>query len=740
MRVPTSVPADGPTRHRPCQILTARCTSMDGDRRRPKPSNRARTLKTRPNVVHQPPRNQVPILSHIRRSIGLTQAAAVLLATVLIGFLFSALQLSFSLVAERDDAIALTRDILDLTEAAATRAAWTLDPNLATDVVASAMTISGVQRAAIADEQGNTLAAADVPTNHPGTVATWLIGTYFREVLGGERQLFATERGTRRLVGVVSVVLTPTHILNNLFQLATGIVITTLVEAFLIGLILLWISSRIVTSPLRSIARTISEIDPQRPEDMSIAVPQQHQRNELGHLLEHTNGMLERLAASQYQLRHLATRDPLTNLPNRALIRDRLASALARAERNDNLVAVLFLDLDRFKNINDTLGHDAGDKLLVAVADRLRDTIRANDSAGRLGGDEFLVVLEDIHELDDVAHTVSRIDDSLSTTITIDSQSVRTTASIGIAVYPDDGRDPGTLMSHADLAMYKAKGGGTRWHFFTRELSTRVEERLRLETGLDGALDRGEFVLHYQPQCDARTGAVAGCEVLVRWRHRGSLREAGEFIWIAEETGFIIDIGNWVLDEVCRQIEDWQTRYEPVPISINVSAGQLHEIAFVSRVLDTAKEHGTDPALIKFEITETVLIEDFDRSITLLARLRETGVGISMDDFGTGYSSLSYLTRLPVNSLKIDRSFISGRRRSTVVLNTILAMAKALQIQTVAEGVETEEQRHHLVSEGCDLLQGYLFSDPVPANEFERRFLKASATSRNATAVDPRGA
>lgn len=284
------------------------------------------------------------------------------------------------------------------------------------------------------------------------------------------------------------------------------------------------------------------------------------------------------------------------------------------------------------------------------------------------------------------------------------------------------------LMRHADLAMYNAKGsGGSRWDFFAKEMSERTESRLRLESALNHALDRNELSLLFQPKIAARGGHLAGCEALLRWRHDGESIAAGRFIGIAEDTGIIVDIGNWVLQQACSRIRHWTRQFGPTSIAVNVSARQLRERDFVPNVLATIERYEIDPHLLEVEITETVLIDELDRNFALLEQLREVGITVSIDDFGTGYSSLSYLTRLPVDALKIDQSFVSGSQRSDAILNMIIAMAKALNLKTVAEGVETEAQRNWLFAEGCDMLQGYLISKPIPVEEFEEKFLRAAS-------------
>jgi Amt family ammonium transporter len=429
--------------------------------------------------------------------------------------------------------------------------------------------------------------------------------------------------------------------------------------------------------------------------------------------------------ATEDEIRHQALHDPLTGLPNRVLFADRLGHALARLRRSEGAVGVLFLDLDHFKLVNDSLGHQAGDDLLVAVAPRLRQIVRPADTVARFGGDEFGILLEDIESERDAAEVAERVAAAFARPFLVEGSEHFVTASVGIAIASAATGAPEELIRDADAAMYRAKERGrARYELFDEIMRARAVGRLRVENELRRALERDELCLHYQPVVSVRDGAVTGFEALLRWNHpeRGLVGPL-EFIWVAEEGGLIDQIGRWVLTEACRQAAAWQAMRPdgpPIGLSVNLSARQVAQRdlpEFVAGVLD---ETGLEPACLSLEITESVLLEESDAPAAVLRSLRATGARLVLDDFGTGYSSLGYLKRLQLDALKVDRSFVDGLgsgQEETAIVEAIVGMAKALGLGVVAEGVETEEQLAELRRLGCDGAQGYWFARPMPPGE-----------------------
>ncbi len=429
---------------------------------------------------------------------------------------------------------------------------------------------------------------------------------------------------------------------------------------------------------------------------------------------------------AEERVRHLVNYDELTALPNRSMFHQRADHALAQARRNAKALALLFIDLDRFKNINDTLGHDAGDRVLKDVADRLRGCLRESDTVGRLGGDEFVVLIEDMSESSHVAEVARKIIAAVARPIVIESQEVHVTASIGISTYPDDSADIESLMKNADISMYRAKEQGkNNYQFYSAQMNLHTLDRLAMESGLRRALERDEFLLHYQPKIDIGSGRITGMEALVRWQPpEGALVSPAQFIPLAEETGLIVPIGAWVLATACARNKTWQDQgLPPMRIAVNLSARQFAQENLVQDVARTLAETGLDVSSLEFEITESMVMRDPEHTIKLLGGLKAMGIHLSIDDFGTGYSSLSHLKRFPLDSVKIDRSFIQdlpGDADDAAITRAIIAMAHSLRLKVIAEGVETEEQLRFLREHGCDELQGYLFSKPLPEEEFVR--------------------
>ena len=444
------------------------------------------------------------------------------------------------------------------------------------------------------------------------------------------------------------------------------------------------------------------------------------------------------------QIRQLANYDSLTALPNRRFFRDQFAANLERARVQGAQVAVLFIDIDRFKQINDTLGHHVGDQLLREVAKRLHQTVREGDtvaraedgapipsdefrglagSVARLGGDEFTILLADLTDSEVVPRVAQRLLETLRAPISCGDQEVFATASIGVAVYPNDGNDVETLVRKADIAMYAVKENGRNgWLKFNATMSTATADRWRLETALHRALERQELVLHYQPKVDVSSGRIVGAEALMRWQRDDQLVPPAEFIAVAEETGLIVPITEWAIGEACRQVVAWQhAGLGDIPVSVNVSSRHLQRASLVAPIQSALSAVALSSSLLELELTESVLMRNLDSALTLLRALKAIGVSISIDDFGTGYSSLSYLKRLPIDTLKIDRSFVRDLESSAdnaAIVAAIIAMGRSLRLRVVAEGVESQGQMMRLFEQGCELHQGWLFAKALTPDQF----------------------
>jgi diguanylate cyclase (GGDEF)-like protein len=436
------------------------------------------------------------------------------------------------------------------------------------------------------------------------------------------------------------------------------------------------------------------------------------------------------------EIRMLAYYDGLTGLPNRALFNETLQGALARARRRQGMLAVLFVDLDHFKRINDTMGHSAGDKLLEAVARRLRDVVRTEDvvsrpeteeasEVARLGGDEFILLAADLELPEDAAHVARRILEALRSPVPLPGGEVFVSASVGISIFPQDGDDVEELFKNADAALYHAKDSGrNNYQFYSPRLNAAALERLNLERSLRVALENGEFVLHYQPQVAAREGRVVGVEALVRWQHpEMGLFAPEQFIGVAEETGLIQGIGEFVLREACSQLQAWAAAGLPeVRMAVNISGRQFRDPGFLASVRAALREGGVPPDRVEIEITESVLMEEASAAVGILESLASEGVRVAIDDFGSGYSSLAYLKRFPIHALKIDRSFIRDIATDSddaAIVTAVVALGHALDLEVIAEGVETPVQREYLHEHDCDLMQGYIFGKPMPSEEME---------------------
>jgi diguanylate cyclase (GGDEF)-like protein/PAS domain S-box-containing protein len=443
---------------------------------------------------------------------------------------------------------------------------------------------------------------------------------------------------------------------------------------------------------------------------------------------------------AQEKLNHLAYHDALTDLPNQVLFKDRLKQAIAYSRRSDQLHAVLLLNLDRFKTINDSLGYTAGDRLLQSVAQRLTSCVRESDTVARFGSDEFAILLTQFSRTQDAANAAREIKDVLYQAFIFDEQEVFISKIIGISLYPHDDRDTAGLLKSASVALDRAKvDGGNNYQFYTAGGTTRALKQLVLESNLRGALERSEFVVHYQPQVTIPDFHLVGMEALVRWRHPSlGLLYPSEFVPLAEDSGLIIALGDWVMRNACLQNMAWQDKgLAPMRLSVNFSARQFQQPSFISTVAEVLKETNLDPRWLELELTESSIMKEPEQAIEKLHELKLMGIRVAIDDFGTGYSSLNYLKRFPIDTLKIDKSFVSDVCKDphdTAIVRAIITLGHALDLTVVAEGVETQEQLKYLTSLGCDVVQGFLFSKSLSVGAFEELLMeqrRAAALSVN---------
>ena len=539
----------------------------------------------------------------------------------------------------------------------------------------------------------------------------------------GELELFFDEREIERMLAARR--LSTLQLVGLQVLLATAILLTVLYRRLL--------------APIRRLKRQASAIA-LRDELRPLAWPRQDELGQLGTHLNEVHGQIHalfaQLEAQKAALEAVALHDPLTGLPNRILFAELTQAAVAQARRDNGRLALLFLDLDRFKAVNDALGHAAGDELLIALAMRLKATVRESDVVCRHSGDEFTLLLRDAHSWDEVAATADRLLQAIEEPLAIRGHDFGVSASIGIALFPDDAADHDELVRHADTAMYAAKRMGRARHsFFRSEFNSHVLATLQLEKELAAALAHDQFLLHYQPLVAAESGQVLGCEALIRWQHpvRGMV-QPGQFIGVAEQSGFISELGGWSVRAACAQIQRWKADGLPFgTVAVNVSALEFRHHRLVDTLTKALADFNVAPHELEIELTESVLMTDTDTTQRIVERLHGLGLRLVVDDFGTGYSSLSYLKHLRPSKIKIDRSFVRDLPvddDDRVLVRAIVQLARTLGIVVVAEGVETEAQREFLCGIGCNVLQGFLISRPQPAADFAR-FVRGSAPAHS---------
>jgi len=445
---------------------------------------------------------------------------------------------------------------------------------------------------------------------------------------------------------------------------------------------------------------------------------------------------------TEQRVHHVAQHDALTGLPNRSLLQDRLGQAVAYATRSGSPMWVMLIDLDRFKFVNDSMGHKAGDVLLMTVAARLRSSLRDADTVARLSGDEFVVIVSETGEQQLTPDIVQRVMNAVAQPVMLGTKEFFVTCSIGVSVFPSESTAADTLIEHADIAMYRAKKlGRNNFQFYTPAMNEESLERVRIESALRNAVERNEFVLYYQPQLDMKTGKICGMEALIRWQHPElGMVPPSRFIGIAEETGMIVSIGAWVLRTACAQNKAWQDAgFDKLRVAVNLSARQFGAADLIENLAAVLQDTGLEPKYLEIELTESLFMSDITPAVDLLHRMKALGVNLSIDDFGTGYSSLSYLSRFPIDVLKIDRSFVADITRDAndeAIVTSIIALAHNLKLAVIAEGVETGEQLDYLRRHGCDEMQGYYFSRPLPAQEFEQLLIEGRGLAPEEVAVE----
>lgn len=638
----------------------------------------------------------------------------------------------------RDELKVNQHELLDSVEQPATNAIWALDDILAAQTIQGLLKVEHVQSAILELDDSTPFVSVNngafpIQAQMFQNISSQLFGDL--KLISRElyRPFYIDNSGNEEMIGTLIVSYDTLGLTNSLLSTLRFNLWATLARAFLLTLLLSIIFHRFLTQPIARISAAIDNIDPEFPSKNRLPIDAAHSNDELGLVTSKFNQILIQFERTQNKLRKMATRDPLTGLPNRALLLETIAVTIQRAKQQQRQFVLLFIDLDRFKTVNDSLGHEIGDQFLIRVSRSLELTAGSIGTVARLGGDEFVVLADGLHSPTMAAEFVDKLFKQLNAPMKLNEHTVRPAASVGIAIYPDDGLRAEDLIRHADIAMYSAKAAGSnQWAFFKSQMTERAAVRLRTEASLHEALLNKEFVLFFQPKLDIHTSEIVGCEALIRWQKDGQLVSPVSFIPIAEETGIIIPIGRWVIEQSCKTIRDWQARYNlSLPIAINVSSQQFQDQSLIPDIKQAALRYQIDPKLLEIEITETSLMDDIESAIVKLQQLKTAGFGIAVDDFGTGYSSLSYLRRLPITTMKIDRGFVSDLPDDSAIASTILMLGKQLNLSIVAEGIETQEQLKWLQEQDCQIGQGFYFSQPLAKQEFENKYFEPANAAVN---------
>jgi len=638
-------------------------------------------------------------------------------------------EIALVVVSTKQQLTTTQQELLDSVEQPAANAVWALDDNLARQTLEGAIKVEHVGSAVIELDDGSMFVSVSNNKQNNSQTFISLSNKLFDDLKEISRPLYRPFyfEGTQQqqLIGTLTVFYDTQELTNTLFSQLRFSFFATLARALLLTLVLSVVFHRFLTQPIARISEAIDKIEPDSPDENLLPMSNAHKDDELGLVTSKFNQILIQFSQTQSKLRKMATRDPLTGLPNRTLLLETIAVTIQRSRVHKRSFALMFIDLDRFKNINDSLGHALGDQFLARIARILERFVGDKGTVSRLGGDEFVILADTVHTPDQAADFVDKLLLQLNVPIQLNEHAIHPAASIGISIYPEDGNSAEDLIRHADIAMYSAKAAGSnQWAFFKQQMTERAAVRLRTEASLHDALKNNEFLLYFQPKLDLQTGKVIACEALIRWQKDGRLISPISFIPVAEETGIIIPIGRWVIEQSCKVLREWQKKYNyAIPIAINVASQQFADASLVPDIKQMALRYQIQPELLEIEITETSLMNDIELAIAKLEQLKSAGFGIAVDDFGTGYSSLSYLRHLPITTMKIDRCFVSDLPGDSAIASTILMLGKQLNLTIVAEGIENEQQLDWLKENQCQVGQGFYFSQPLPQAEFEALYI-----------------
>ncbi|MFQ6370110.1 putative bifunctional diguanylate cyclase/phosphodiesterase [Shewanella sp. YIC-542] len=683
------------------------------------------------------PQKQMP--AERFRSLTWKQTNLVVFTALFFAIAISIVEILLLVTSEREALQSSQTEVLDSIEQPVENAVWALDDHLARQTLEGLLKIDYVSSAVITLDDGSLFVSVGNATPLPDDLFSAVSLKLFGEFQQVSRQLYEPaylgHRQAPQMIGTLQINYSPralTQTLSNRLQMSF---IATLTRALLITLVLSLLFHRFLTQPIARIGEAIDRIDPESPDEHLLPMFNNHQNDELGRVSAKFNQILIQFGKTQAKLRKLATRDSLTGLPNRTLLIEALSVAIQRASVHNSNLVLLFIDLDRFKNINDSLGHSRGDQFLIRIAMLLKRFVGKKGLVVRLGGDEFVILTEYLHSPNQAVDYVEKLFEQLKLPIKLGDHVIHPSASVGIALYPDDGDSAEALLRHADIAMYSAKAAGSnKWAFFKQQMTERAVTRLRMEASLYEAIQNHEFLLHFQPQMNLQNGKLTGCEALIRWQRGDKLISPMAFIPIAEETGIILAIGKWVIEQSCKTLSHWQKHYGfETTIACNLSAKQFADPELIPYIKRMVMRYQIPPKCLEIEITETSFMNDVEQAIAKLQQLKTAGFGIAVDDFGTGYSSLSYLRRLPLTTLKIDRAFISGLPENNAIASTVLTLGKQLDLQIIAEGIETQQQFDWLKHHGCAMGQGYYFSAPVTLEQFESDYVLPQANMASKT-------